>query len=259
MKLDKTPISYYFYDLTWNHQISFIIFRVPGKDEILKNLWRYTDVKNSTKSIIENLYERYPKLEPCPIEDAVEEIIECYNRENKLLVCGNGGSASDSLHIVGELMKGFRLPRKLDDDKQNKIKSLFPETAQYFIDNLQGTIPAISLVSETALSTAYANDQAPDLSFAQQVLGYGKAGDLLIAISTSGNSKNVVYAAQIAKVQGVKVISLTGSKGGKLREYSDILINVPSDETFIIQEYHLPVYHCLCATIENEIFSEDEC
>lgn len=214
-------------------------------------------MENSTEKIIGNLKERYPKLEVLSVKEAVEEIIDCYKQKNKLLVCGNGGSAADSLHIVGELMKGFLLPRKLDDKKQEQIKTLFPETAQYFIDNLQGTLPAISLVSETSLSTAYANDQAPDLSFAQQVLGYGNTGDILIAISTSGNSKNVIYAAQIAKVQGMKVISLTGSKGGKLKEISDILINVPSDETYIIQEYHLPVYHAICAAIENEMFSEE--
>lgn len=215
-------------------------------------------MKVSTKEIIDNLVKRYPELIECSITEAVEEIIKCYVNGNKLLVCGNGGSASDSMHIVGELMKGFLLPRKLDNKKQEEIKALFPETEQYLIDNLQGALTAISLVSETALSTAYANDQASDLSFAQQVLGHGEKGDILIAISTSGNSRNVIYAAQMAKVQGMKVISLTGSKGGKLREFSDILINVPSDETYIIQEYHLPVYHALCAAVENEMFSEEE-
>jgi D-sedoheptulose 7-phosphate isomerase len=213
-------------------------------------------MKNSTQQIIENLIARYPDLELCPIQVAVEEIIECYNRENKLMVCGNGGSAADSLHIVGELMKGFLLPRKLGEKKQKEIKALFPETAQYLIDNLQGTLPAISLVSETALLSAYANDQASDLSFAQQVLGHGNAGDILIAVSTSGNSNNIVYAAQIAKVQGMKVISLTGRTGGKLKTLSDILINVPFDETYVIQEYHLPIYHALCAAVENEFFGE---
>ena len=211
-------------------------------------------MKNSTQQIIDNVIERYPELALCPVQVAVEEIVACYNRKNKLLVCGNGGSAADSLHIVGELMKSFVLTRKLNNNKKEKIKVLFPETAQYYIDNLQEALPAISLVSEIALLTAYANDQAPDLSFAQQVLGYGKAGDILIAISTSGNSKNVIYAAQIAKVQDMKVISLTGSTGGKLKALSDILINVPSEETYVIQEYHLPVYHALCAAVENEFF-----
>lgn len=215
-------------------------------------------MKISTKQIIDNLIKRYPELEDCSVVKAVEEIKACYMNKNKLLVCGNGGSASDSMHIVGELMKGFLLPRELDNKKQEEIKALFPETAQYLIDNLQGALTAISLVSETALSTAYANDQAPDLSFAQQVLGHGEKSDILIAISTSGNSRNVIYAAQMAKVQGMKVISLTGRKGGMLREFSDILINVPSDETYIIQEYHLPVYHALCAAVENEMFFEEE-
>ncbi len=211
-------------------------------------------MKNSTGEIIADLFQRYPLLKTCPVAAAVEEILACYDRKNKLLICGNGGSAADSLHIVGELMKGFLLPRKLHEDKQMKIKSLFPETAGYFIDNLQETIPAISMVSETALLTAYANDQAADLNFAQHVIGLGKAGDILIAISTSGNSKNVIYAAQMAKVQEMKVIVLTGRTGGNLKELSDVLLNVPADETYIIQEYHLPIYHTICMAVENELF-----
>ncbi len=215
-------------------------------------------LKKTTQQIIDSLIKRYPEIALCPIKDAVGEIVACYKCKNKLLVCGNGGSAADSLHIVGELMKGFLLTRKLDNQKQREIRTLFPEIAQYFINNLQEALPAISLVSEIALLSAYANDQAADLSFAQQLLGHGNFGDILIAISTSGNSNNVVYAAQIAKVQGMKVIALTGRTGGKLRDLSDILINVPADETFIIQEYHLPIYHVLCAAVENEMFSEEE-
>jgi len=216
-------------------------------------------MKRTTQLIIDKLFIRYPALSNLPINESIKEIVDSYNRKNKLLICGNGGSAADSLHIVGELMKGFLLPRKLDEKKQSEIKEQFPDSAEYLINNLQRTLPAISLVSETALLTAYANDQAPDLSFAQQVLGHGKKGDVLIAISTSGNSKNVIYAAQIAKVQGMKIISLTGKSGGKLKEVSDILINVPSDETYIIQEYHLPIYHAICAAVENEFFSEEGC
>lgn len=213
-------------------------------------------MKESTQQIINNLIKRYPQLVLCQIKEAVEEIITCYSHNNKLLVCGNGGSAADSLHIVGELMKGFLLPRRLDKNKQEEIRTLFPGIAQYLIDNLQKTLPAISLVGETALITAYVNDKTSDLIFAQQILGLGNSGDILIAISTSGNSKNIIYAAQMAKVQGMKVISLTGNKGGKLKEISDILINVPSEETYIIQEYHLPLYHAICAAVENEMFSE---
>ncbi len=215
-------------------------------------------MKKTSQEIIDKLFFRYPDLRELPIFESITEIIECYNRENKLLICGNGGSAADSLHIVGELMKGFLLPRKLEGTKQSKIRKKFPDSAEYLINNLQGTLPAISIVSETALLTAYANDQAPDLSFAQQVLGHGKRGDILIAISTSGNSKNIIYAAQIAKVQEMKIISLTGETGGKLIEISDILINVPSNETYIIQEYHLPIYHTICAAVENEFFSKED-
>lgn len=213
-------------------------------------------MKGSTLQIIGNLIDRYPDLKNCcdSIYSSTIEIINCYKNNGKLLVCGNGGSASDSQHIVGELMKGFVLTRKIPSEKQDQIIKLFPENADYFIDNLQGALNAISLVGETALTTAYANDKAPDLSFAQQVLGYGNKGDVLIAISTSGNSKNVIYAAQIAKVNGMKIISLTGSSGGKLKALSNVLINVPSDETYIIQEYHLPIYHALCLAVENEFF-----
>lgn len=213
-------------------------------------------MKESTYKIIKELNRRYPLLKTDMIEESINMIVDCYKKENKLLVCGNGGSASDALHIVGELMKGFLLKRRLDSKKQDKIKELFPDNAEYFIDNLQGALPAISLVSESALLTAFSNDQSSDLCFAQQVLGHGNQGDILIAISTSGNSKNVLYAAQIAKIQGMKIISLTGNNGGKLRNISDITINVPSDETFIIQEYHLPVYHAICASVENELFND---
>lgn len=214
-------------------------------------------MKESTKLIIEKLNFKYPDIIDLPMYESIQMIIDCFKNENKLLVCGNGGSAADSLHIVGELMKGFLLPRKLASKKQQEIRMQFPESADYLINNLQRTLTAISLVSETALSTAYANDQAPDMFFAQQVLGHGQPGDILLAISTSGNSKNVIYAAQIAKVQNMKVISLTGNSGGKLREFSDLLLNAPSDETYIIQEYHLPIYHAICAAVENEFFSEE--
>lgn len=213
-------------------------------------------MKKSTLLILNKLIERYPELESCynSINSSIIEISNCYKNNGKLLVCGNGGSASDSQHIVGELMKGFVLPRKISREIQDEIIKLYPENADYFIENLQGALNAISLVGETALTTAYANDKAPDLSFAQQVLGYGNKGDVLLAISTSGNSKNIIYAAQIAKVSGMKVISLTGKGGGKLKELSDVLINVPVDETYIIQEYHLPVYHALCLALENEFY-----
>ena len=217
-------------------------------------------MKKSTKKIIENLFERIPQIKNCKenIEEAIELIRECYYQNRKILICGNGGSAADSLHIVGELMKGFILKRRLRDEYLEKIEEMFPEQQEYFINNLQEGIPAISLLGETALISAYSNDNDSKLVFAQQVLGYGNKGDILIAISTSGNSENIVYASQIAKVKDIKVLSLTGRDGGKLKQLSDININVEEQETYLIQEYHLPIYHTLCLGIENEIFGEDE-
>jgi len=212
-------------------------------------------MKTSTKNIIDTLFNKFPELKNHSIINSIELLTECYKNNHKILVCGNGGSASDSMHIVGELMKGFELERKLKKETQLKIFNTYPNNAQYFIDNLQQALPAISLVSEIALNTAYSNDKAPDLLFAQQVLGYGKKGDILIAISTSGNSNNVIYAAQMANIQKMKIISLTGENGGKLKNHSDITINAPSNNTHIIQEYHLIIYHALCAAIENEMFS----
>ena len=184
-------------------------------------------------------------------------MIACYRQGGKVLVCGNGGSAADSLHIVGELMKGFILPRKLKPELQEKLRSTCPEMAEYCIANLQGALPAISLVNEVGLTTAYANDQAPDLGFAQQVLGQGKEGDVLFAISTSGNSANVLYAAGVAKALGIKVIGLAGQTGGKMVQWCDVCIKVPSRVTFKIQEYHLPVYHALCLCLEEEFFGQE--
>lgn len=217
-------------------------------------------MKESSLNIIKNLMTRYPKMEYMydDVVKSVDIIEKCYMNQGKVLVCGNGGSAADSEHIVGELMKGFLLSRKLDIKSQEAIREKFPNTAEYLIENLQQALPTISLVSQTALQTAFANDNAPDLSFAQQVYGYGTKGDVLISISTSGNSANVLYASQIAKMKQMKVISLTGATGGSLKEISDITIRVPSNKTFEIQEYHLPVYHAICACLENEFFGEED-
>ncbi len=217
-------------------------------------------MKTTTKKFVEQLVQRYAPLAKCheDLMDAVKALICCYEKKNKLLICGNGGSAADAEHIVGELMKGFLLPRRLEASMQRQLEKEFPEDAAYFIENLQQTLPAMALDSQISLRSAFANDQASDLSFAQQVLGYGKEGDLLLAISTSGNSRNVLYAAKIARLRGIKVISLTGSSGGKLAALSDISIKVPAKETYAVQEYHLPVYHMLCASVENEFFSVGE-
>lgn len=213
-------------------------------------------MKDNSSKYIEDLIIRYPKLLSIKsnIIEAIESMIVCTSNNGKYLVCGNGGSSADSDHIVGELMKGFVLDRRIDLDMEHKIKEKFSETADYIISNLQQSIPAISLSSHTALTSSFSNDKAADLIFAQQVLGYGGEQDILFAISTSGNSKNILYAAQIAQAMGIKVISLTGETGGKLRKLSNILINVPEKETFKIQELHLPIYHVICLVLENEFF-----
>ena len=205
---------------------------------------------------LNHLIDRYPKLIVCK-EDIMRsyEILEkAYSAGRKLLVCGNGGSASDSEHIVGELMKEFKLKRKIYGNQAEALKEIDTELGQVLADNLQGALPAISLTGHSALQTAYMNDAVPELVFAQQVNGYGKAGDVFLGISTSGNSKNVLYAAVNAKAKGLKVIGLTGAKENKLMEFADVCIRVPETETYKIQELHLPVYHCLCLMLEQKFF-----
>ena len=212
-------------------------------------------MKNTTVSVIQDLGLRYPSLQVLEenVSAAITMLITSYQNGNKMLACGNGGSAADALHIVGELMKAFVLPRKLPLDMQEKIHRSSTMGA-YVCANLQGALPAISLVNEVSLQTAYANDMAPDLDFAQQVYGYGVKGDVLFAISTSGNSKNVIYACEVAKAKGLHIIGLTGESGGKMKDLCDVLINVPEKETYKIQEFHLPVYHTICLALENEFF-----
>ena len=210
----------------------------------------------TTKEILRTVLERYPTLrcQELEIERAVVLLVNCFTHGCKLLACGNGGSAADCEHIVGELMKGFLLERRLEPTMQERMRLACPEDAEMMIHSLQRAVPAISLASQTALMTAFGNDVSAQMLFAQQVLGYGREGDVLLAISTSGNSPNVLYAAKIAKLQGLKVVSLTGRSGGRLKEISDTAICVPADLTYQIQELHLPVYHCLCACVENELF-----
>ena len=215
-------------------------------------------LKKTTLEKVEELIERYPALAVCreDLRAAVQAICESYAGGHKLLVCGNGGSAADSEHIVGELMKGFLLPRKLGAQERQAFERACPASAAYLMENLQGTLPAISLVNSVGLGTAFANDQAPDLVFAQQVFGLGAAGDTLIAISTSGSSKNVLYALDVARAKGLRTIALTGEKGGRMaaEHLAETVIRVPATETFKIQEYHLPVYHMLCIAAEHEFF-----
>lgn len=207
---------------------------------------------------LNHLIDRYPKLIVCreDIIKAYEILEEAYLSGRKLLVSGNGGSASDSEHIVGELMKEFKLKRKMFSDQADALKSIDPELGLVLAENLQGALPAISLTGHSSLTTAFMNDAMPELVFAQQVNGYGKPGDVFLGISTSGNSKNVLYAAVNAKAKGLKVIGLTGAKESKLMKYADVCIRVPETETYKIQEYHLPVYHCLCLMLEENFFGE---
>lgn len=197
---------------------------------------------------MEKFFERYSQLESCrnDIESALDLMIDTYKKDRKILVCGNGGSAADCEHIVGELMKGFLSERELNDER----------LSQEMRDNLQGVLPAISLCSQTALITAFNNDLNPDYVFAQQVYGYGKDNDLLFAITTSGNSMNVVNAVKVAREIGIKTVALTGAGGGKVKDVADVTICVPSAKTYEIQEYHLPIYHYLCAEVEKEFFRE---
>lgn len=213
-------------------------------------------MKASTKKIIDFLCARYSSLEGNlkDIEKCVSEIISCYKAGNKLLVCGNGGSASDALHITGELMKSFKLPRGLQPKEKDQIRFHGGEDTELLLNNIEGALPTISLVSEAALITAISNDKTGELIFAQQVFGLGHEGDILIAITTSGNSKNIIYASRIAKVRGMKVIALTGLNGGKIREIADVLIGVPEQATEKVQELHLPIYHAICAAVENEFY-----
>ena len=205
---------------------------------------------------LELLIERYPQLAVCKgdIATTYEVIEKCYANGGKLLIAGNGGSAADAEHIVGELMKGFKNPRKLPKEYADRLIEANPELGNILAENLQGALPAIALDGHPALSTAYQNDCEPLLCFAQQVNGYGSAGDVFIGISTSGNSKNVLYAAVTAKAKGLKVIGLTGQKDSKLSEMADVCIKVPETETYMIQELHLPVYHAICLMIEESKF-----
>lgn len=205
---------------------------------------------------IDTLIDRYPKLIVCKedIINAYEILEEAYSQERKLLVCGNGGSASDSEHIVGELMKEFKLKRKVYADQAEAMKAIDSEMGATLAENLQGALPAICLTGHSALTTAFMNDANADLVFAQQVNGYGKANDVFLGISTSGNSKNVCYAAITAKSKGLKVIGLTGQKESKMTKLGDCCIRVPETETYKIQELHLPVYHCLCLMLEDYFF-----
>lgn len=205
---------------------------------------------------IDVLIQRYPVL-----KKVSQEIIEAYllmkasyQNGGKLLIAGNGGSAADAEHMVGELMKSFKLRRKVENDFAQKLVAEDQELGKVLAENLQGALPAIALDGHLSLSTAYMNDCEPLLCFAQQVNGFGRPGDVFVGISTSGNSKNVLYAAVAARAKGMKVLGLTGANDSKLKELSDVCIQVPQTETYMVQELHLPIYHCLCLMLEDKFF-----
>lgn len=207
---------------------------------------------------IEDLVNRYPDLYGIKndIIAAYEIIRDSYINKGKLLVGGNGGSAADSEHIVGELMKGFMKKRTVDKNFSEKLIEIDEEKGEKLSRGLQGALEAIAITGHLGLSTAFANDVDPDLVLAQQVYGYGRQGDVLFAISTSGNSKNLHYAVITARAKGMKVILLGGKDGGLLKKYTDVSIIVPSYETFMIQERHLPIYHALCLELENYFYDK---
>lgn len=213
--------------------------------------------KNTTQ-IFQELFIRYPILQNCQndIMCAFDELLACYKRGGKLFVAGNGGSAADSEHIVGELLKSFLFLRKIDCELKDNLFKLFDKEGEKLADVLEGAFPAISLTSMSAINTAFSNDSDPSVSFAQTFNGLASKQDVFLGISTSGNSKNIIYSLMVAKARGIKSIVLTGGNGGRCKEIADITICVEEIETFKIQELHLPIYHALCAMLEAEIFEE---
>lgn len=206
------------------------------------------------------LCERYPKLEGCQkdIIVAYEIMEEVYENDHKLLIAGNGGSAADSEHIAGELMKRFKAPRPCPPEFAERLKAIDPECGANLSKNLERGLMAIPLVAHEALTTAYINDVDGLGVFAQQLYGFGREGDAFLGISTSGNSKNIMNATVVARALGIKIIGLTGKGGGELAKVADVTIKVPETETYMIQELHLPVYHCLCLMLEDKFFGSAE-
>ena len=205
---------------------------------------------------IDLLIKRYPSLESIK-EDIINGYLvieECYLNNGKLLIAGNGGSAADSEHIAGELMKRFKLPRPVSKELADKLKSVDSVRGEELAKNLECSLMAIPLVAHEALSTAYINDVDGYGVFAQQLLGFGREGDVFLGISTSGNSKNVMNATVVARALGIKIVGLTGAKGGELSTVADVTVKVPETETYMIQELHLPIYHCWCLMLEDKFF-----
>ena len=205
---------------------------------------------------VESLLNRYPVLSEC--RDSIVEsymiLEECYKNDHKLLIAGNGGSAADSEHIAGELMKRFKTSRPIPEDLSKKLCESDPIRGENLSKNLERGLMAIPLVAHEALTTAYINDVDGLGVFAQRLYGFGRQGDVFLGISTSGNSKNIMSATVVARAIGIKVIGLTGKDGGELADVADVTIRVPETETYMIQELHLPVYHCLCLMLEDRFF-----
>lgn len=208
---------------------------------------------------IDFLLERYPKLKSIEgnIISAYLLMEECYSNGGKLLIAGNGGSAADSEHIAGELMKRFKTPRPVSKEFADKLVAVDPERGTALAKNLECGLMAIPLVAHEALTTAYINDVDGLGVFAQQLFGYGRSGDVFLGISTSGNSKNIMNATVVARASGIKVVGLTGEKGGELARVADVAVQVPETETYMIQELHLPIYHCWCLMLEDHFFGNN--
>jgi len=215
-------------------------------------------MKKIVKNELEELIRRYPQLDVCKkdVENAYFLLQKTYDKNGKLLIAGNGGSAADSEHIAGELMKRFKITRPIGKELADKLMKIDPERGDRLVKNLEMPLRAVPLTSHIAITTAYMNDADATGVFAQQMLGFGDEGDVFLAISTSGNSENIISACVVAKAMGIKIIGLTGEKESKLSKYADICIRVPETETYKIQELHLPVYHALCLMLESNYFGK---
>ena len=217
-------------------------------------------MEKTVKAEFDDLFNRYPQLTVCKddIRNAYVLLQKAYDKNKKMLIAGNGGSAADSEHLAGEMMKRFRKARPIDRDLANKLIQIDPERGKRLVSNLEKPLRAVPLTSHIAITTAYMNDADATGVFAQQLLGFGDKGDVFLAISTSGNSENIISACVVAKALGIKIIGLTGLSSSKLSQIADVCIRVPEVETYKIQELHLPVYHALCLMLESHYFGEAE-
>jgi phosphoheptose isomerase len=232
------------------------------KERIKINIFitEYNRIKMNKNTVLNQLCNRFPQLSGIKdsIRQAAELIIRSYTAGGKLLICGNGGSSSDSEHLTGELMKSFECKRPLEISLKKRLKGISGSRGKYLAEKLEHGLPAISLSAHTALITAISNDIDANLIFAQQVIGYGMEKDVLIALSTSGNSQNIVDACITAMALNIKVIGLTGKTGGRMKQYCDVLLNVPEEMTANVQELMLPVLHNICRIIENHFYGSNK-